>query len=419
MAFRYFEHSWLGSYYHTAEFDMSTAVEDCLYQLINPMILSNSGWSWDTSLCPESKPIKLIPSNRIYAAFIQHTSGAKAMIGYCYNKMNSTKATDGSCGNTSSTLSTWYEPGFLTSKTGLAANSIMCGLFFSFITADSVNNESANFHPEYSIRDELFYDSKMSQITSLVNIEFSSSYNAYPDYQSYVSTMLKRKTDSTQCTHFLLVDTEAPVLILGSGLTPNKKNMAIFGEVATGQKRYPYDILGTSSFSSLLGCHYSSATSSTAASYNFGEDTQVPNRATSSNNSYLSNSICVKFFNTSGQYSLSNSPFCLGYPWMGSSPRTMGTLCDAKRIWYDNIKTLHISGLTPSQIYNNNEWCFLGGGDGEAVSSSSESRTCNSQFSCYSSSYIKGSSVYYNYNLGIVIKWDNDFNGGNRIPINV
>jgi len=417
MAFRYFEHSWLGSYYHTAEFDMSTAVEDCLYQLINPMILSNSGWSWDTTHCPESKPIKLIPSNRIYAAFIRHTSGAKAMIGYCYNKMDSQQTTDGSCAN-SSTSATWYEPGFLSSKTALPTANVMFGLFFSFITADSVNNDGADFHPEYSIRDELFYDSYMSQITSLLTVDYSSSsYASYMRYQNNLSTMLKRKTDSTQCTHFILADTDSPVLIIGSGISSLKKNMAIFGEVATGQKRYPYDILGTSSFSSLLACFYATNTSSTQSAYNYGEDTYEPIMGTNSNNSYITHCLCTQYFNTSGQNATSNSPCCLGYSWMGTNPRTMGTLYDVKRIWYDNIKAVFPSGLVPSQVYNNNEWCFLGGGSGN--SSTSPTRTSIAPFSCYGRSYVSGSSVYYDYNLGIVIKWDDDFNGGNRIPINV
>lgn len=381
MAFRLFKHEWAGTdYTNHDELD----VKDCIKKLIDPLVAGGCGWSWDTTHCPNSEPITLQPSTRVYAAFITHYTGAKAMIGYSLNGIR--------YGNTPTVDGTNYDVGFMSSKmyTSTDNETKMVSLFFAYITADSVNNNGSDFHPEYSTFDENFYDSQMSPVFSLSTSISSGSGT----YYNQCKPMINNVTDNNICKHYLMADTEIPILYLGSQYNNNGIKQAMFGEFADGQKRYDYDIRDTSKFRCLLGCGYESTSSST-----YGEKTIVPYTTTSTVTYVKYYSEIIKF-STDGGLSTGDSPKYFNNSWTTSA--TASYIYDSYRVWNPNIRAIYQEGMMQGQIYGNGQWCCLGD-------------VTNNK-----TSYIRSFKVCWdgstsNLNRTIIVKWDSEFNQGNRL----
>lgn len=392
MSFRLFKHTWLGEDYTNHD---ENDVKDCLKKLIDPLVTGGCNWSWDTKHCPNSEPINLIPSSRVFAAFIKHTSGAKALIGYSLNGVLIGSQSDG----TATSGHSFWDAGFLLSHVRVYNQGYgikLTGLFFSFLTAKSVNNGS-DFHPEYSISDENFYDSEMLPICSLTSITASvSSGTNYMCDNKYCASMIKRITDSQQCTHCIISDTQDPILILTSNLYGKNPCIALFGEIATSQKRYDYDVRNTNELRCYLGGSGISISGQSSSSYNYGEDSYNP----SGGSAYVVGACELIYFTTSGTSITTTTPAILGYKWLSTTPRTGGTIYDELSVWTSLIKVINVSGLTQGQVYSNGEWCFLGGGDSSNNFNSMGITPDNGSVDCR----------FY----GMAIAWDHEFNQSNR-----
>lgn len=400
MAFRLFKHEWIGTDYpNHNELD----VKDCIQKLIDPLVAGGCGWIWDETHCPNQEPIALAPSTRVYAAFIKHTSGAKAMIGYSLNGIRVNQTTDGTC----TSDGTFFDAGLLRDKIRFYNDSSVqkiMGLFFSFITSDSVNNDNADFHTEYPTTDENFYDAKMSPIIPLIsmNNDYTSSQSVakYQDYASdnivYCAPMIQRVQNENQCCHYLIADTDYPVIYLGSKGQGKTILSCLFGEIATNKKRYDYDIASTSKFVCLTGTNYVNlgGYNIETSAFNVGEENYgfyVSGSSGDSITTYRCENIMFNIENNSietiNMYSVSNH-------WMTTNPRTASYIQTERGIFNENIRTCFSTNLNIGQVYGNGEWCYIGGG----------------QYSYTNPYYVDSVN-----SKGIIIKWDSEFNQGNRL----
>ena len=387
MAFRLFKHTWLGTDYpnHNAN-----DVKDCLEKLINPMLINDCGWSWDTTHCPDSEPILLTPTDSTYAAFIKHTSGSKAMIGYSLFGQRVGNTVKNNNGDVCFLSSHIWDRGETYEK--------MLGLFFSFITADSVNIDGADFHPEYSILDENFYDASMSLIFSLCWCVGSASSTS-----SYNRNMIYNVADSNQCTHFLMADTENPILYLGSKYALNNTNQAIFGEIATGQRRYSYDIKNTAKFVAIMGG--GSESFSTSSSALAGEQTVIP--YTVSNTTTYNKGVNGTCFFSTGTGFTWTMPRVNSYNWVSSTPRTASLICDSCRVYNENLRAIWYTGISFGQVYDKGNWC--------CISQPTDTTYYNGSLKINNGpSTNSGTNGSYFSHL-LIVKWDSEFNQGNRL----
>ena len=275
MAFRLFKTEFIcGATYPNTQNGIESLFTDFIDSFASDAKAADSGWSYDTTHCPDKKPILLTPTARTYAAFLVHRTGAKLMIAHSRYGVFDAETSGNYC-----------DTGFLGVKTfinatestsGNTSRNKYFGLMSCFIPADAALSGS-DFHPEYSIRTNEFYPSVGTKIITSGYITSTNSNQAqqrqYQNVDGVPYSCLSGAYGSVG-EWFVLCDTSKAALGIGmKAKIDEPPNIYFIGDLSDG-----------TSFANFRGqiiqfdCYYASASSSFTKFY---EGRQNTNRSTS------------------------------------------------------------------------------------------------------------------------------------------
>ena len=381
MAFRLFKTEFIyGTTYPNTQDGCLQLFTDFIDSFASDAHSEDSGWSYDTKHCSEKKPILLTPTDRTYAAFLVHKTGAKLMIAHSRYGVRD-KNTSGS----------YFDIGFIGTQTYINANDPSSdtgggtkrkyfGLMSSFISAHSVN-EGYDFNPSASIRSGDFYNSRMSKVvsTGLVTTT-SSSYNPALNNSNAPSPCLSF-TSGAVGEWFALCDSSKAAIGLGMKKKVDEPPCLYFiGDLSDNVSFSNFD----SQIFRISGYTQDSGSSAPTSFY----------EGTCSSDSYITGLFGVSKTgsSTNGEqihlafaYTMSRTKAALPY----------GTNCVFDPALFGYIPAA--SAIT-NQTFNNGEWI--------TVSSSSYFAVDESYKTSSSSSTTTGT---------LIISWDKAFNGNNVI----
>lgn len=382
MAFRLFKTEFIcGATYPNTQNGIESLFTDFIDSFASDAKAADSGWSYDTTHCPDKKPILLTPTARTYAAFLVHRTGAKLMIAHSRYGVFDAETSGNYC-----------DTGFLGVKTfinatestsGNTSRNKYFGLMSCFIPADAALSGS-DFHPEYSIRTNEFYPSVGTKIITSGYITSTNSNQAqqrqYQNVDGVPYSCLSGAYGSVG-EWFVLCDTSKAALGIGmKAKIDEPPNIYFIGDLSDG-----------TSFANFRGqiiqfdCYYASASSSFTKFY---EGRQNTNRSTSGG---FSTSL-------SGGNTISAT---LQIAYGGIGTRTL-----AGRLYFTNCCTdpelfgfIPASGAITNQTFNNGEWLTLSSDD-------------NFFTTTY---YANTTTTPSNKQFVPIISWDKAFNGNNVI----
>lgn len=378
-----------------------------LFKEKNPLL-----WTPDTPTLSNGnnapKSVRIIPCSYVYAMFFKHTTGHKLMVMLNYAGMH----TNLSAYNNSYKL----DAGFLRnhihsavmskSSTSYSGSSAVGGFILSMMPP---SNE--DWHPEYQIRDELFYPVSSFHIVSQFSAGFSYSYgSSTPSWKcaSWLRVGTNTANTGTTSTAGVLVGTVLKTSILAdskgnigigyrykaSSNTTDMNPLMFIGPFYTtmlnSNNVVPHRFLA--SFGNSLN-RYASENSSTnysmSAWYSANHDSYCNN---SSHNytsylHYMTSDGDSDYIPVYTAYPAISSEVYSTYRYSKAAYTTSGLLDS------EVLRFVNPAGILSGQTYNDGQWCFIPSIASQYVSLVAEDGTTSSEY------------------LYPVIRWDTEFNG--------
>lgn len=363
------------------------------------------------------KSVRLYPCQYCYAMFFKHTSGYKLMVALSYKGMHCKYNDISSIYNNQDVGWLWEHIHYCfrwnySSYTDNINASSVGGFMLSMIPPANTGGNQDDWHPEFSIRSESFYQPTSFPIVSMIHSYCSSSssandqqYNGASWIRVGTSTAYNGGTNSgvlvgTNMKTFLLADSKGNVG-LGYRYTASTNTLEINPIIFIGpiyrKKLYeedtlPQRFLGSWSYAT-LGYYSITSTSSgigrrcawciaNGSSYiTLGSD----NTRTSWQyfNGVNRTSADSNWYQTYTAYPALPSDVYVNYRYSKALYTTLGLIDE------EVLRASAPNGLIPGQTFNDGQWCFL-----------------NSDYTFTIQNGTTSSSL-----LSLSIRWDGQFNG--------
>lgn len=350
---------------------------------------ADSGWSYDTDYCPESKPVLLTPCVKTYAACLKHVTGAKLML---VHSMYGLAVRDDSTGT-----GTYYDPGFLFSKlysfhtatwSSTSYNKIG-GIMAIYLSPNSVN-DGAVWHLDKSIKDVAFYDSRSTPVVFPLANTSSATTTTY--YTTNVFTPQVSATAGTVEYIAALVDPLKPVVgIIQCGNISNDPTIYFIGELGVTNVYGSTLTSANSGWWVITGRQVNSTTAGACP-----EGTQTISGHVNRFGSFGASGTSSSYIN--GLYVSSIS---VGTNYRYTSPAIGYSVVIDPELFQFSMT----SGLVVGQTYNNGQWYTLG------ISSYYQYRFCYTSTTDTTATSSYGTAIV----VAPIIAWDKAFNGSNVI----
>lgn len=380
-----------------------------LFKEKNPLL-----WTPDTPTLSNGnsapKSVRIIPCSYVYAMFFKHTTGHKLMVMLNYAGMHT---------NLSLYQDNYkLDAGFLRNhihyatitRNSTASNhgsSAVGGFILSMMPP---SNE--DWHPEYQIRDELFYPVSSFHIVSQFSAGFAYSYgSSTPSWKcaSWLRVGTNTTNNGTTSTAGVLVGTALKTSILAdskgnigigyrykaSSNTTNMNPLMFIGPFYTtmlnSNNIAPHRFLASfgNSLNRYAYEYYSHINYSMSAWQSYDHDSYC-------NNSSYNYTSYLHYMTSDGgsgyttvytAYPAISSEVYSTYRYSKAAYTTSGLLDS------EVLRFVNSDGILSGQIYNDGQWCFIPSIASETVSLVAQDGTTSSEY------------------LYPVIRWDTEFNG--------